>query len=214
MRLAIPEGPFAAYLFDCDGTIVDSMPLHYLAWKDALAQWSCEFPEEQFYAWGGRVVDAIVEDLNQAHGLAMPVEQVLAHKEGFYLERIAQVEGIPEVLDEIHRMHGSIPLAVVSGGPRETVERSLNLLGILDRFDVLVCAGEYQRGKPDPEPFLIAAQKLGVAPERCLVFEDADPGIAAAVAAGMQWVKIANPLERRAAASSRIPASTQAGSPA
>lgn len=203
MTLTIPDGPFKAYLFDCDGTIVDSMPLHYLAWKDALAEWGCEFPEEQFYAWGGRVVEAIVDDLNRAHGLAMPVQQVLEHKEAFYLNRLAEVQGIPEVVDEIHRTHGTIPLAVVSGGPRETVERSLSLLGILDRFEVLVCAGEYQHGKPDPEPFLIAAEKLGVAPEDCLVFEDAEPGIAAAVAAGMQWVKVPNPLERRAAANAR-----------
>jgi HAD superfamily hydrolase (TIGR01509 family) len=90
-------------------------------------------------------------------------------------------------------MHGKIPFAVVSGSPRESVIKTLTVLGILDLFDALVCAGEYTHGKPAPDPFLIAAEKLGVPAEACLVFEDADLGIEAAVAAGMQWVKIPQP---------------------
>jgi HAD superfamily hydrolase (TIGR01509 family) len=76
------------------------------------------------------------------------------------------------------------------------VEASLDVLGIRDRFEVLVCAGEYAQGKPHPEPFLKAAEMLGVKPEDCLVFEDADPGIEAAKAAGMQWVKVDSPMVR------------------
>jgi HAD superfamily hydrolase (TIGR01509 family) len=90
-------------------------------------------------------------------------------------------------------MHGKIPFAVVSGSPRDSVVRTLETLNIRDLFEVLVCAGEYPRGKPAPDPFLIAAEKLGIAPADCLVFEDADLGIEAATAAGMQSIRIAPP---------------------
>ncbi len=73
MKLSLPDGPFKAYLFDCDGTIVDSMPLHWIAWNKALAEWDCEFPEDLFYAWGGMPVAEIIATLNQKHGLSMPV---------------------------------------------------------------------------------------------------------------------------------------------
>jgi HAD superfamily hydrolase (TIGR01509 family) len=90
-------------------------------------------------------------------------------------------------------MHGKIPFAVVSGSPRDSVVRTLETLNILPLFDVLVCAGEYPCGKPAPDPFLIAAEKLGIPPADCLVFEDADLGIQAATAAGMQSIRIAPP---------------------
>ena len=88
-------------------------------------------------------------------------------------------------------------MAVVSGSTRESVEASLATLGLLDKFDALVCAGDYKNGKPDPEPFLLAAGRLGVAPENCLVFEDADLGIEAARAAGMASVKVPSARERQ-----------------
>ncbi len=197
MPLKIPAHPFAAYLFDCDGTIADSMPLHFLAWNKALAEHDCPFPEELFYAWGGRPVAEIIAMLNAQHGLSMPVATVEREKEDLFLELLPQLKAVPEVLEHIYETHGKIPFAVVSGGPRDSVERTLNQLGILHLFEVLVCAGEYTRGKPAPEPFLKAAGLLKVAPENCLVFEDAELGIEAAEAAGMQWVRIPGPLDRR-----------------
>jgi HAD superfamily hydrolase (TIGR01509 family) len=193
MPLTIPNHPFRAYLFDCDGTIAHSMPLHFLAWNKALAQHNCPFPEDLFYAWGGRPVPEIIAQLNRDHGLSMNVEQVSEEKENLYLELLPQLTAIPEVLAEIHRMHGKIPFAVVSGSPRDSVVRTLETLNILPLFEVLVCAGEYPRGKPAPDPFLIAAEKLGIAPADCFVFEDADLGIQAATAAGMQSIKIPPP---------------------
>jgi HAD superfamily hydrolase (TIGR01509 family) len=196
MKLTLPPGPFAAYLFDCDGTIADSMPLHYLAWKRALAEWQCGFSEELFYAWGGMPIVKIIATLNERHGLAMPVEQVAKQKEAFYLEILPGLQGVPEVLEQIEISHGRIPLAVVSGSTRDSVTASLNALRLLDRFDTLVCAGDYQKSKPDPEPFLIAARRLGVSPASCLVFEDTEMGIQAATAGGMASVKIPPPWER------------------
>lgn len=198
MRLELPEGNFKAYLFDCDGTIVDSMPLHYVAWKRALDEHGCPFPEERFYAWGGMPIRAIISALNEEHGLEMPVEETANIKEQYYTDMLADLKAIPEVLAHIEDQHGRIPFAVVSGSTRDSVENSLGVLGLLDRFDTFVCAGDYAKGKPDPEPFLTAAQRLGVKPEECLVFEDAETGVASAKAAGMAVVKVPLPHERQA----------------
>jgi len=201
MTLTLPEGDFKAYLFDCDGTIADSMPLHYVAWTQALREYGCtNFTEELFYALGGVPVDGVVAQLNQRDGLSIPIEEFAHRKESLYYEIIHQLQPVPEVLEQIRLHHGNIPFAVVSGSTRESVVKSLEALGLLDLFDTLVCAGEYKRGKPAPDPFLLAAERLGVEPSKCLVFEDADIGIQAATAAGMASVRIAQPHERIAAA--------------
>ena len=199
MKLRLPIGSFGAYLFDCDGTIADSMPLHYIAWKKALAEWNCTFEERLFYDLGGTPVAEIVSMLNKKYGLSMPVESVSSRKENLYMELLPQLRAVPEVVEQIDAQHGRIPFAVVSGSTRESVTASLNSLKLLDRFDTMVCAGDYKKSKPDPECFLLAACKLGVAPESCLVFEDTDMGIQAATAAGMASVKIPPPWERGAA---------------
>jgi HAD superfamily hydrolase (TIGR01509 family) len=197
MKLKLPAGSFSAYLFDCDGTIVDSMPLHYVAWKKALGEWNCEFAEELFYAWGGRPTSEIISTLNQQQGLSMPIESVAHRKEEFYFAMLPELKAVPEVLEHIEAQHGRIPFAVVSGSARDSVTASLETLKLLDRFDTLICAGEYKKSKPDPEAFLLAATKLGVPPKNCLVFEDTEMGIQAATAAGMASVKVPPPWERR-----------------
>ena len=198
MKLQLPAGKFDAYLFDCDGTIVDSMPLHHAAWQRALAQWECPFDEQLFYDWGGMPVNEIIAALNQMHELKMPVDEVSQRKEALYYEGFAELQAVPEVLEHIQASHGSIPFAVVSGSTRESVTASLERLGLLDRFDTLICAGDYTRGKPHPEAFLIAAERLGVRPQSCLVFEDTNLGIQAATAAGMMSVKVPPPSQRLA----------------
>jgi HAD superfamily hydrolase (TIGR01509 family) len=196
MKLKLPDRAFAAYLFDCDGTIVDSMPLHYIAWKTALGEWDCELDEKLFYAWGGMPIVEIVATLNKQRGLSMPVETVAHRKESLYFELLPQLQAVPEVLEIIHAKQGQIPFAVVSGSAIDSVTASLSQLHLLERFDTLVCAGDYQKSKPDPEPFLLAATRLKVAPESCLVFEDTDMGIQAATSAGMASLKIPPPWER------------------
>lgn len=197
MKLKIPAGEFRAYLFDCDGTIADSMPLHYIAWKTALAEWNCTFDEKLFYEWGGKPPVEIIADLNRMQGLSMSVETAASRKENLYFELLPRLEPVAEVLEHIVAMHRRIPFAVVSGSHRESVMNSLTAIGLLDKFDLIVSSEDYQRSKPAPDAFLIAAKKLGVAPRDCLVFEDADIGIRAARAAGMATVKVPSPLERR-----------------
>jgi HAD superfamily hydrolase (TIGR01509 family) len=200
MKLTLPVGPFKAYLFDCDGTIADSMPLHYVAWKAALDECGCVFPQDVFYAWGGMPAAEIVATLSTQQGLALDADAVAHRKELLYYEMLPRLQAVPEVLEQIMRNHAlggaRLPMAVVSGSTRESVTRSLEVLGILDRFETLVCAGDYMRSKPDPEPFLVAARRLGVAAKDCLVFEDTEMGIQSATAAGMAWVKVLQPWER------------------
>lgn len=196
VKLKLPAGSFRAYLFDCDGTIADSMSLHYVAWKKALGEWSCEFDEELFYAWGGMPIVEIISTLNMKHGLSMPVETVARRKESLYLELLPHLRAVPEILEYIEAEHGRIPFAVVSGSTRESVTASLSSLKLLDKFQTLVCAGDYQKSKPDPEALLVAGDRLGVTPETCLVFEDTELGIQAASAAGMAWVKIPQACQR------------------
>ena len=197
MKLQLPPGTFRAYLFDCDGTIVDSMPLHYIAWTKALAEWGAAFDEELFYAWGGKPPKDIITELNQMQGLRMPVEELAERKEDLYFSLLPQLKSIPEVVEHIEAQHGRIPFAVVSGSNRASIVKSLSTVGLLDRFEILVGHEDYTRSKPAPDAFLIAAERLGIAPRDCLVFEDTEMGIAAATAAGMAWVRVPQPMDRR-----------------
>jgi HAD superfamily hydrolase (TIGR01509 family) len=197
MKLQLPAGKFRAYLFDCDGTIVDSMPLHYIAWKQALGECGATFDEDLFYAWGGKPAPEIIADLNQMQGLAMPVETVAEHKENLYYSLLPQLKAVPEVVEHINAQYGRIPFAVVSGSNRESIVKSLTTVGLLDRFEVLVGHEDYTRSKPAPDAFLIGAERLGIDPKDCLVFEDTEMGIEGATAAGMASVRVPPPLERR-----------------
>jgi len=197
MNLSIPAGDFRAYLFDCDGTIADSMPLHYVAWTKALAEWNCPFDEHLFYLWGGKPPVEIVSMLNQMHGLNMPVATVAEHKENYYFSLLPTLKPVPEVLHHIKAMHGKLPFAVVSGSTRQSIVKSLTAIHLLDRFDTLVGSEDYLRSKPAPDAFLVAANRLNVAPKDCLVFEDTAMGIEAATAAGMASVRVPSPIERR-----------------
>jgi HAD superfamily hydrolase (TIGR01509 family) len=197
MKLKLPSGTFRAYLFDCDGTVVDSMPLHYVAWTKALAEWNCTFDESLFYQWGGMPPVEIVASLNKMQGLHMPVETVAERKESLYYELLPQLKPVPEVLEHIDAQYGRIPFAVVSGSSRESIMKSLTAVHLLDRFPVLVGSEDYARSKPAPDAFLVAATRLGIGPKDCLVFEDTEMGIAGATAAGMASVRVPPPLERR-----------------
>jgi HAD superfamily hydrolase (TIGR01509 family) len=196
LKLDIPNRAFGGYIFDCDGTIADNMPLHYRAWSMAMADFGGEYPEDLFYAWGGRPTAVIVGLLNEKYGLALDVDETVQRKEKYYLSLIPEVVPVPEVMEIVKSMHGTVPLSVASGGHRELVEATLDVFGIRDLFQAIVCAEDYERGKPDPEPFLLAAKLMSVPPEDCVVFEDSPIGIEAAKAANMAWVHVPGPMER------------------
>ncbi len=188
--LPLPAGDFKAYLFDLDGTIADSMPAHFIAWTDALKAHGGTMSEQLFYELGGVPPLKVVKLLNERFGYTMDPEAVVGDKEAQFLLGVENIKPIASVLAHITAQYGKIPLAVVSGSPRENILKTLTALGILDKFQAIVGAEDYTHGKPDPEPFLKAAEQLGIAPKDCLVFEDADAGIASAKAAGMCWVRV------------------------
>jgi HAD superfamily hydrolase (TIGR01509 family) len=193
LKLVIPDREFGGYIFDCDGTLADNMPLHYRAWSRAMEDFGGTYPEELFYQWGGRPTAHIVGALNERFGLAMDVDAVVRRKEEYYLELIPEVEPMTEVVEFARARRGKAPMAVASGGHRELVVETLEALGIAEWFGAVVCAEDYDRGKPYPDPFLTAASRLGVDPQECVVFEDSPTGIEAAKAAGMAWVLVQSP---------------------
>jgi HAD superfamily hydrolase (TIGR01509 family) len=186
----IPEGDFAGYIFDCDGTLADTMPLHYRAWREALAEFSAEFPEALFYELGGMPARQIIQLLNERHGHSLPVDRTALKKETIFERLIPEVEPIEPVVRIARASSGKLPIAVASGGARRIVDQTLRGLGIIDLFDAVITNEDYLRGKPSPDPFLAAAKVLGVEPARCLVFEDTRTGEIAAHAAGMKCVLI------------------------
>ncbi len=190
MPLDLPPGEYQAFIFDCDGTLADNMPQHFEAWSRAMQDFGGTYPEELFYEWGGVPTAEIVRRLNAKFGTDLDVDTVVHRKEQYYLAMIPHVLPKHDVVAAAHEAHGSLPMAVASGGHRELVVGTLEALGILRLFDAVITAEDYERGKPAPDPFLTAARALGVAPDACLVFEDTASGVEAARAAGMRWVLV------------------------
>ena len=189
MNLVIPSGDFGGYIFDCDGTLADTMPLHYRAWTRIVAELGGSFPEDLFYQLGGKPTAQILRLLRDEHGLKVgDVQKAAERKEEYFLEMIHEVKPIEAVLQIARRWYGIKPLAVASGGFRRQIEQTLDALGIRSLFNAVVCVEDYARGKPFPDPFLEAARRLNVLPTACLVFEDSPLGLQAAEAAGMQCV--------------------------
>lgn len=194
MQLDIPAGDFAGYIFDLDGTLIDSMPVHYVAWNEAMRRAGLkeQLSEDLFYSLGGVPTRRVAELIGEHYGLVVDVEKVFHEKEALFSEGLSAVRVIAPVVEIARRVALTRPVAIASGGPRVIVERSLQVTGLAAMFPVVVSADDVgpTRGKPAPDMFLLAAKRMGVPPERCLVFEDAEPGMRAAEAAGMPWVRV------------------------
>ena len=194
MKLDIPEGNFAGYIFDLDGTLVDTMPLHFRAWEEAMRRAGLQgsLDEEYFYSLGGVPTRRVAELIGQHHGLKVDAERVFHEKEALFGDLQAGAQLIEPVVAFARLVAKTHPLAVASGGPRDIVRRSLELSGLTPLFKAVVTADDVVHGKPSPDMFLLAAKLIGVESTRCLVFEDAEPGIRGALAAGMQVVRVAS----------------------
>jgi len=193
---SFPSSGFDAVVFDCDGTLVDSMPQHFDAWCEALALYGAGgvFKEDVFLAMGGRPTRDIVVELNDEYDLHLDPEAVAFAKREAFLRRIQTVTLIDEVAAFADSLRGKVPMAIASGGSRMVVEKTLRVVGISDWFDEVVTADDVSEGKPAPDIFLHAARLLGVHPTKCLALEDAPSGILAARRAGMQVLAIPSPL--------------------
>jgi HAD superfamily hydrolase (TIGR01509 family) len=191
--LCIPAGDFAGYIFDCDGTLIDSMPIHYRAWDAAMRRNGLRetLSEELFYSLGGVPTRQVAERIAQHYGLTIDTEVVFHQKEELFVKLLVDVALIDPVVAFARRaVAEGKPVSVASGGPRVVVQRSLELAGLAHLFPIVVTADDVVHGKPSPDMFLLAAQRMGVPPGRCLVFEDAEPGHRAAEAAGMPSVHV------------------------
>lgn len=185
-----PQGT-AALIFDCDGTLADTMPVHYRAWTAMLAGPGLPFTLERFYQLGGVPTGKIIAILAAEQGKQVDdIPRLTAEKERLFLELLHEVRAIEPVKAVAEAYRGRLPMAVASGGYRDTVGATLDVLGVRDWFDTLVCAEDTQRHKPDPDVFLEAARRLGAEPARCVVFEDTDIGLEAARRAGMHGVDV------------------------
>ncbi len=185
-----PPAPYGALIFDCDGTLADTMPTHFLAWRAALQGFGADISESQFYALGGMPSADIIRLLNHENGYTLDVDETHTDKERRYVEMLAAVREIAAVADIARAHFGETPMAVASGGIRRVVEKTLTATGLRPLFEVIVTADDVSRGKPAPDIFLLAAERLGVAPAECIVYEDGDLGLEAAQRAGMRAVDV------------------------
>lgn len=183
-----PTGTYDAVLFDCDGTLVDSMELHWEAWTHALRASGAPyaFTRALYQELAGVDTHRTVEILNERHGAWVDPATVVELKREYFLERQRAVREIEPVAVWARALHArGVPLAVVSGGAKRVVTRSLEFTGLLPLFREVVTFEDVANGKPAPDMFLLAARRLGAEPARCLVVEDGEPGMIGARAAGM-----------------------------
>jgi hypothetical protein len=195
--LTIPDSPFHAVIFDCDGTLVDSMPLHYEAWLASLKhhQAPFDFTENYFYSKAGVREQDVVKVLNAEYGTFIDPDSVAGYKADLFETLIPQIKAIDPVAEFARSMFGKMPLSVASGSEEHIVRGCLEANGLLSLFDdIIITPRLVAHGKPAPDMFLLAAQRMGISPEDCLVLEDGQSGIDAAKAAGMQWLFVPRTL--------------------
>jgi len=192
MRFVPPTRDYAGYIFDCDGTLVDSMPLHFRAWRRAFEHHgaSFAFDWELFTSRAGMPLEQTVEALNLQFSTRLDPEQVVSLQLATYRSLLASVTAIEPVVAFARKVALHAPLSVASGGHRDEVEASLRNVGIFELFCCIVTGHDVKHGKPDPEILLRCAEGMGVLPKECLVIEDGILGIEAARRAGMDCVKV------------------------
>ena len=194
MQLDIPQGEFAGYIFDLDGTLIDTMPLHYKAWSEAMQRVGLKEPlnEDLFYSLGGVPTHRVAEIFGEHYGLTLDADRVTHEKEQVFLTFIPELKAIEPVFSFLKKISSTHPRAIATGGTLDIVGPSMAACGLTPYFDIIVTPLDVApgRGKPKPDIFLKAAERMGVAPEKCLVFEDAEPGIQGALAAGMKVVRV------------------------
>lgn len=207
-RFVAPTKDYAGYIFDCDGTLVDTMKLHHRAWKHALTQAGAdfEFSWSIFVKRAGMTLERTVEELNAQFGTKLdPLLIASAQREAYgrIVEETQPIAPVVEFARELRERR--CRLAVASGSARPAVVGALNRVGILDWFQVIVTPEDVRQGKPSPETFLLAASRLDVAPSECLVIEDGEMGFEAARRAGMDYAIVLADDDARASHVAALP---------
>jgi beta-phosphoglucomutase family hydrolase len=184
-----------ALIFDCDGTLADTMPLHWRAWQAVTQRYGLAFSQERFYELGGVHAREILQMLSAEQNHPLDAVAVAKEKEATYIPFLPEVYAIAPVARIARENAGKLPMAVASGGIREHVTKVLEHVGLRQFFQAIVTSEDVQRQKPAPDIFLEAARRLGVPPEFCRAYEDTDLGLRAIRAAGMEAVDV-RPLIR------------------
>ena len=183
-----------AFIFDLDGTLADTMPVHFGVWQVIARHYGLTFPEERFYALGGVPTPRIAAMLIAEAGLALDPAALAAEKEQRYVDGLLggalTIRPIEPIVAIARARRAEGPMAIASGSSRRLVTRTLDALGIAGWFGAVVAAEDTPRHKPEPDVFLEAARRLAVAPARCTVYEDTDLGLEAARRAGMTGVDV------------------------
>jgi len=178
-------------IFDWDGTLIDTMPLHYLAWQETVQAMGAHFPEELFYDLAGVPSDKIVGILNEKFGYQLEPQETAVEKERLFLEGyLPRAKPIEPILAIARAHKGQLPMAVATGGVPPVIQSALKVVGLENFFDAIVTSEDVAHGKPAPDTFLEAARRLKVDPDTCMVFEDSDLGLEAATRAGMAGVDV------------------------
>ena len=177
-------------IFDCDGTLADTMPLHWRAWQMIAQRHNLHFPEDRFYSLGGVPSRDILIILAKEQGRSLDHIAIAHEKEEAYLPLMAQVEPIHAVVEIAKAHHGKIPMGVASGGTQKIICQVLEQLKIRHFFDAVVTNEMVKNQKPAPDIFLEAARRIGVPPQFCRAYEDTDLGLQAIRAAGMEAVDV------------------------
>jgi HAD superfamily hydrolase (TIGR01509 family) len=194
-RFVPPSHSFGAYIFDCDGTLADSMPLHHAAWKYALerAGATFDFTWEIFSSRGGMPLEDTVMELNRQFECSIDPRLISRLQLEYFDREALNVKPIVEVTCFAREVAGRAPISVASGNRKPQVLEVLDAIGVADLFEIVVTPEDVERGKPHPDMFLLAAKRMGVAPELCLVIEDSPLGVQAAERARMQWCLVGPP---------------------
>lgn len=175
-----------AFIFDLDGTLADTMPLHFEAWVKTAEIMNLEFSIDFLKSCAGMPSSKIIDLLNAKNNQTIDPQKFSIMKEEFFAKEMHKIKEISAVTDLVYKYHGKIPMAVGTGGKRNIAAETLQILGLDKYIPILVSADDVENHKPEPETFLKCAELMEVSPENCQVFEDATLGFQAAKAAGMK----------------------------
>jgi beta-phosphoglucomutase family hydrolase len=182
----IPQG----LIFDFDGTLADTMPLHWHAWETIAQRHGFNLTREHLYSLGGVPSRDIIKMLATEQGRIVDHLAIAKEKELAFLARLPEVRIIPQIVDIAHRHHQKLPMAVATGGSRCVVEQVMEHLGLRTLFKTVVTSEDVVNQKPAPDIFLEAARRIAVSPRLCRAYEDTDLGVQAIRAAGMEAVDV------------------------
>ncbi|HPJ15041.1 MAG TPA: beta-phosphoglucomutase family hydrolase [Spirochaetota bacterium] len=184
MELKVDENA-KALIFDIDGTLVDTMEIHYKAWEKMFALQGFNYPREVFYELAGIPTYKIVPILNERYNLKLDPEETMNEKEKYFMELFSAVKEIKVVSDIARKYHGVLPMSLGTGGRKDIAQMTMETVGLSKYFDIMVAAEDVIHHKPAPDTFLKCAELMGVEPQFCQVFEDGELGLQAARTAGM-----------------------------